>query len=84
METYPLPAHSAHVHIALFTQLTNAATLRTRLITASTLPADDPGNDERAAVDFAFIDASMVSPHAQSNTPADEERGNRSHLDFIS
>lgn len=75
MESYPLPYHGYTVYVALFARLQNAAALRQRLVTASTLPADEDGDEtlpadedgdrERAAVDFAFVDAKMVRGSAQ-------------------
>ncbi|KPV77462.1 uncharacterized protein RHOBADRAFT_51312 [Rhodotorula graminis WP1] len=61
METYPLPHHQATVHLALFHPIHNAAALRSRLVSASTLAQDEAGNRERAAVDFAFVDARMIT-----------------------
>ncbi|KAK4057906.1 hypothetical protein OIO90_001125 [Microbotryomycetes sp. JL221] len=61
MESYPLPAFGVEVHAALFTPITCAAELRQRLVTASTLPQDAQGDAERAQLDFAFIDASMLA-----------------------
>ncbi|GAA5950366.1 hypothetical protein JCM21900_003706 [Sporobolomyces salmonicolor] len=61
METYPLDHTGTIVHLALFTGIKNAAALRQRLVHASTLPDDDNGTAERAAVDFAFIDAAMIT-----------------------
>jgi EKC/KEOPS complex subunit CGI121/TPRKB len=60
MESYPLPHLSTTVHLALFSPLANAAALRTRLVSASQLPANEEGERERRAVDFAFVDASRV------------------------
>lgn len=59
METLPLPSGST-AHYALFT-IANAAALRTRLVAASQLPSDAEGDAERERLNFAFIDASMVS-----------------------
>lgn len=61
MESYPLPHYDSIIYIALFEKLANAAALRQRLIAASQLPDDDESNEERSRVDFAFVDASMVS-----------------------
>lgn len=61
MESYPLSYAETTVHLCLF-EVSNAAELRSRLVTASQLPDDDRGDEERAAVDFAFIDAKMVRP----------------------
>lgn len=60
MESYPLTYAASTVHLCLFA-VRNAAELRSRLVAASQLPDDDEGNKERKAVDFAFIDARMVS-----------------------
>lgn len=60
MESYPLPHAGQTVHIAVWS-VRNAAQLRHRLVAASQLPADEEGERERAAVDFAFVDAKMVS-----------------------
>ena len=59
METLPLPSGFT-AHYALFT-IANAAALRTRLIAASQLAADEEGDAERERLNFAFIDAAMVS-----------------------
>ncbi|GAA5898164.1 hypothetical protein JCM5296_002009 [Sporobolomyces johnsonii] len=61
METYPLHHAGSTVHLALFTGIKNAPALRQRLVHASTLPDDDNGTAERAAVDFAFVDAAMIT-----------------------
>ncbi|GAA5889579.1 hypothetical protein JCM8208_001064 [Rhodotorula glutinis] len=61
MESYPLPHYGATVHLALYHPIRNAAALRSRLVSASTLPPDEAGNRERAAVDFAFVDARMIT-----------------------
>ena len=60
MESYALTYAASSVHLCLFA-VRNAAELRARLVTASQLPDYDEGNEERKAVDFAFIDAKMVS-----------------------
>ena len=52
--------HSMNVHVAHFT-IRNAQELRTRLVTASTMPDGIEGNLERERVRFTFIDAAMVS-----------------------
>ncbi|GAA6008938.1 hypothetical protein JCM11491_003840 [Sporobolomyces phaffii] len=61
MESFPLDYAGSTVHAALFRRVENAAQLRQRLIAASTLPDDQPGDDERRAVDYAFIDAAMIT-----------------------
>ncbi|EJD35969.1 CGI-121-domain-containing protein [Auricularia subglabra TFB-10046 SS5] len=60
METWQYPAFSAVVHLALFERVQNAKALRARLISASTMPGAE-GDAEREAVNFAFIDASLVA-----------------------
>lgn len=62
MESYGyecFPAHLSSVHIALFTSVTNAAQLRSRIIGAATKEGDE-GDRERDAVNFAFIEAKLV------------------------
>ncbi|SCV70610.1 BQ2448_3372 [Microbotryum intermedium] len=60
MESIVLSHHAVVVHYALFS-LTNASSLRQRLVAASTLPDDEHGTTERQALDFAFLDASMLT-----------------------
>ncbi|GAA5993701.1 hypothetical protein JCM10908_001336 [Rhodotorula pacifica] len=60
MESYPLSYAQSTVHLCLFA-VRNAADLRARLVAASQLAEDDEGNKERRAVDFAFIDAKMIT-----------------------
>ena len=55
-----LPAELSTVHVALFTDVTNSAALRARIVRASQLEGPD-GDAEREAVNFAFIDARLVS-----------------------
>jgi EKC/KEOPS complex subunit CGI121/TPRKB len=52
---------STVVHIALYTGVSNAATLRQRIINAASATGPE-GDAEREAVNFAFIDARLVSP----------------------
>ncbi|KAI0352537.1 CGI-121-domain-containing protein [Trametes cingulata] len=62
METFRyshLPADSSTVHIALFTNVSNSAQLRSRIVRASQLDGPD-GETEREAVNFAFIDARLI------------------------
>lgn len=60
MESYPLLNHDAIVRIALFANLANAAALRARLVAASQLSVEEGGDQERARLNFAFIEAGMV------------------------
>lgn len=59
MESVHFPHFPASVHIALFNDVKNAKSLRTRLIAASTMEGED-GERERAAVNFGFIDGRYV------------------------
>jgi EKC/KEOPS complex subunit CGI121/TPRKB len=64
METYQYPQFPTDlsvVHIALYTAVTNASLLRSRIIKASTIRGTE-GDRERDTVNFAFIDARLVSP----------------------
>ncbi|KAG1740371.1 kinase binding protein CGI-121-domain-containing protein [Suillus lakei] len=61
METYYY-SHFNHavVHVALFDGVTNAAAIRSRIVQAARNLGID-GNTEREAVNFAFIDARLIS-----------------------
>jgi len=62
METYhypQFPADASHVHIALFTNVSNSAQLRSRIVQAASLEGHE-GDVERNAVNFAFIDARLI------------------------
>ncbi|KAI0922299.1 hypothetical protein AcW2_007031 [Taiwanofungus camphoratus] len=62
METYHyshFPAEVACVYITLFTNVSNASQLRSRIIRASLMQGDE-GDLEREAVNFAFIDARLI------------------------
>lgn len=64
METYQYPQFPVNlsvVHMVLYTNVANASLLKSRIINASTTPGTD-GDRERDAVNFAFIDARLVSP----------------------
>jgi EKC/KEOPS complex subunit CGI121/TPRKB len=64
METYThshFPAQFSVVHVALYTAVTNAPLLRARIIKAATTQGVQ-GDHERSAVNFAFVDARLVSP----------------------
>ena len=69
METYTLshfPEPYSTIHIALFHTVTNARTIRNRLITASTAPGPE-GELSRSQLDYAFLDASLVRPLSTSD-----------------
>lgn len=53
------PLQLSQVHIALFTNVRNAPELRSRLIKASTMEGQE-GENEREALNFAFVDAAPV------------------------
>lgn len=59
--TYPhFPSEVSKVHLGLYCNVSNAAELKKRLVTAATLAGED-GEREREAVNYAFIDATLVS-----------------------
>jgi EKC/KEOPS complex subunit CGI121/TPRKB len=63
METYTLsqfPPNVGTVHVAYFENVTNAPEIRRRLVKAATT-AGPEGAAARAAVDFGFVDAALVS-----------------------
>ncbi|KAI0719219.1 CGI-121-domain-containing protein [Fomitopsis betulina] len=55
-----LPDHLAHVHLALFHNVANAPHIRQRIVRASQL-ATPEGDQEREALNFAFIDARLIA-----------------------
>lgn len=57
------PLDVSCVHVGLFTNVTNAAQLRARLIQASLIQGE-AGDVEREAVNFAFVEARLVSPRS--------------------
>jgi EKC/KEOPS complex subunit CGI121/TPRKB len=63
MESYNLPhfpvEHSS-IHLAFFRNVTNSADLRKRLVAAATMEGSE-GDVERDILDYAFIEANMVS-----------------------
>ncbi|KAJ7644349.1 kinase binding protein CGI-121-domain-containing protein [Roridomyces roridus] len=63
MQSYQLPhlpPHLSSVHAALFKDVSDAAQLRQRLITASTAEGPD-GTRARDALNFAFIEARLIT-----------------------
>ncbi|KAH9853321.1 CGI-121-domain-containing protein [Lenzites betulinus] len=57
---YPhLPTAFSTVHVALYTNVSNSAALRTRIVRASQLEGPE-GDAEREAVNFAFVDARLI------------------------
>jgi len=70
MEMYThsqFPAHASTVHIALYTDVTNASLLRARIIKAATPPGVE-GDRERDAVNFAFVDARLITSRLHLQT----------------
>ncbi|KAH9986800.1 kinase binding protein CGI-121-domain-containing protein [Russula vinacea] len=60
MESFAYPHFSSTVHVALFIHVTNAANLKARIVRASTLEGTE-GQVEREAVNFAFVDARLIT-----------------------
>ncbi|TFK35038.1 kinase binding protein CGI-121-domain-containing protein [Crucibulum laeve] len=63
METLTFPhveAERSTAHVALFTKVQKSAALRKRIIAAATLEGRE-GEDERDVVNFAFIDARLIT-----------------------
>jgi len=73
MESFAYPHFSSTVHVALFVNVTNAAKLRARIIRASTLQGEG-GEEEREAVNFAFVNAQLVCQTATLVDSAIESR----------
>jgi EKC/KEOPS complex subunit CGI121/TPRKB len=64
MESYLLPnfPHElSSIHLCLFHNVTNSASLRTRLVEAATMPGAE-GDDARDMLDYGFVEGSMVCP----------------------
>jgi EKC/KEOPS complex subunit CGI121/TPRKB len=62
MESYILPNFPREfslIHLCLFQNVTNSASLRTRLVQAATMNGEK-GDEERDVMDFGFVEASMV------------------------
>ena len=57
------PSEISNVHFALITNVDNASQIRSRIISAAT-EAGPEGDKERAAVNFAFVEATLVSARA--------------------
>lgn len=69
MESFEYPQFDVQTSIALFTVVENAAQLRARIVQAATLTGTD-GDLEREAVNFAFVDARLVSLFSVKFRPA--------------
>jgi EKC/KEOPS complex subunit CGI121/TPRKB len=71
MESYHLPqfpSSYSSIHIALFKDVKNSASLRKRLVAASTMEGSE-GDQERDKLDYAFIEGNMVSQLKQPGGP---------------
>ncbi|KAH9916777.1 CGI-121-domain-containing protein [Fomitopsis serialis] len=60
MDSFLYPHLPARVHLALFDHVSNAAHIRERIVRASQLEGPE-GDREREAVNFAFIDARLIT-----------------------
>jgi hypothetical protein len=60
METFSYPVDCSIVHVALFVNVVDSSLLRSRIIKASAIEGEQ-GILEREAVNFAFINARLVS-----------------------
>ena len=83
METYTLsqfPEPYSTIHIALFHTVTNASTIRKRLITASTASGPE-GELSRSQLDYAFLDAPLVRPFPILS-PKLDNKSYQTHLSF--
>ncbi|KAG6915045.1 hypothetical protein DXG01_013775 [Tephrocybe rancida] len=70
MEAYPFPQFSgsrSQVHAALYTNVTNAAAVRKRIIDAATASGPE-GEAARDAVNFAYIDARLITSRLHLQT----------------
>ncbi|GLB33373.1 putative CGI121 TPRKB family protein [Lyophyllum shimeji] len=70
METFTFPQFSRErstVHAALFTNVSNAGALRKRIIDAAGMEGE-AGERERDAVNFAFIDARLITSRLHLQT----------------
>ncbi|KAF7433549.1 hypothetical protein PC9H_005507 [Pleurotus ostreatus] len=70
METFTnphFPRNLSVAHVALFAPVNNAKDLRSRIIKAATLDGDE-GEQERQAVNFAFIDARLITSRLHLQT----------------
>lgn len=62
MESYILPnfpREISSIHLCLFHNVTNSASLRTRLVEAATMEGEQ-GDKARDEMDYGFVEASMV------------------------
>ncbi|KAF4574507.1 hypothetical protein EYR36_005849 [Pleurotus pulmonarius] len=70
METFTnphFPKNLSVAHVALYASVKNAKELRSRIIKAATLEGDE-GEQERQAVNFAFIDARLITSRLHLQT----------------
>lgn len=82
MESYSLPnfPHEfSSIHLCLFHNVKNAASLRTRLVAAATMPGTE-GDEARDELDFGFVEASMVRRLSCELAAVPDERRERSSV----
>ncbi|CAA7269210.1 unnamed protein product [Cyclocybe aegerita] len=60
MEIFDFPHLKTKAYLMLFSKVTNAAALKSRIVAASTAEGE-VGEQEREAVNFAFIDARLIT-----------------------
>ncbi|KAJ9118927.1 hypothetical protein QFC24_005892 [Naganishia onofrii] len=63
MESYILPnfpREVSSIHLCLFQNVTNSASLRTRLVEAATMEGEQ-GDKARDEMDYGFVEASMIA-----------------------
>ncbi|PVF93536.1 CGI-121-domain-containing protein [Serendipita vermifera] len=67
MEAYQFPHLGTTIYLALFKNVQNAASLKARLVAASTMQGEE-GVQERAAVNFAFVDGRLITSRTALET----------------
>jgi hypothetical protein len=82
METYTLdnfPPNVGTVHVAYFENVTNAREIRHRLVAAATAEGPE-GEAARAAIDFGFVEAGLVSMSKRRRVRVFRERGGQDSM----
>lgn len=59
MESFSFPQFQSQVHVALYVDVKNAPQIRKRIIGAAVAHGEE-GEQERQAVNFAFVNARLV------------------------
>ncbi|KZS94064.1 CGI-121-domain-containing protein, partial [Sistotremastrum niveocremeum HHB9708] len=67
---YAIPHLDVTIHIALYQNVSNSEELLKRIIAASTLEGDE-GDRERALLNYAFVDPTLVTSLTQLQTAVD-------------